>query len=89
MTLERRKAVNSATRTDEDITPSDTHNAPLLPFEGPITRARARHFNLEVSSFLSLSLYVNIENGMLPNELIVIRNMEEDQEGCGEHIGGA
>jgi hypothetical protein len=45
------------TPIDEDITPSHTHNDPLLDIQGPITRARVRQLNLEVSSFLSNSLY--------------------------------
>jgi hypothetical protein len=34
---------------DEDITPLDTNNNPPLNVQGPITRARARQLNLEVS----------------------------------------
>ena len=60
---------------DEDITPSDTHKTPL-DIQGPITRARARQLNLEVSSFLSTSLYVP-ENRLLPNDYIMIRNHGE------------
>jgi hypothetical protein len=58
--------------TDEDITPSHRHNDPLLDIQGPITRARVRHLNLEVSSFLSNSLY-DSENRLLPNDYIVLR----------------
>lgn len=74
---------------DEDITPSDTHNAPLVDIHGPITRARARQLTLEVSSFLSTSLYVNFENRLLPNDFIMIRNNEEDQKALEEELGGA
>jgi hypothetical protein len=38
--------------SDEDITPLDANNIPR-----PITRARARQLNLEVSSFLTFLLY--------------------------------
>jgi hypothetical protein len=63
-------------RFDEDITLSHTHNDPLLDIQGPITRARARQLNLEVSSFLSNSLY-DFENRLLPNDYIVLRNEGE------------
>ena len=63
---------------DEDITPSDAHDDPTL------TRARARQLNLQVSSFLSKSLY-DFENRLLPNDYIVLRNHGEDQ---GMHKGG-
>jgi hypothetical protein len=58
---------------DEDITPLDTNNNPPLNVQGPITRARARQLNLEVSSFLNSSSY-DYENRLLPNDYIVIRN---------------
>jgi hypothetical protein len=74
------------TRRDEDITPSDTHKTPL-DIQGPITRARVRQLNLEVSSFLSTSLYV-FENRLLPNDYIMIRNHGEHQEILGEELGG-
>ena len=62
----------------------DTHNDPLLDIQGPITRAYVRQLNLGVSSFLSKSLY-NFENRLLPNDYVMLRNQEEDQE---THIGG-
>ena len=52
-----------------------------------MTRARARRLNLEVSSFLRSSSYVTFENGLLPNDYIVIRNHGEDQEMMGEGLG--
>jgi hypothetical protein len=73
---------------DEDITPLDTNDTPPLDIQGAITRARARQLNLEVSSFLSKALYVNIENSMLPNDYILLRNKGEDQEGVGEGLRG-
>ena len=39
---------------DEDITPTDTNDTPQDDIQGPITRARARQLNLQVSSFLYL-----------------------------------
>jgi hypothetical protein len=71
---------------DEDITPLDTNDTPPLDIQGAITRARARQLNLEVSSFLSKALYVNIENSILPNDYILLRNKGEDQEGDGEGL---
>ena len=73
---------------DEDITPLDTTNTPPLDIQGAITRARARQLNLQVSAFLSNALYVNIENSMLPNDYILLRNKGEDQEGVGEGLRG-
>jgi hypothetical protein len=72
---------------DEDITPTDTNNTPQDDIQGPITRARARQLNLQVSSFLS-NVYCESENRLLPNNLIVLRNKGEDQQGCGEGLGG-
>ena len=82
----------------EDITPSDTHIDHPLDIQGPITGALARQLNLEVSSFLSTSLY-DIENMMLPNDYIVIGNHGEemlrerlrgveDQQGRPDQGGG-
>ena len=72
---------------DEDITPSDTQNNPPLDIQGPITRARARQLNLQVSSFLSTSL-CDYKNRLLPNDYIVIRNHGEDQRIVGEGLQG-
>jgi hypothetical protein len=51
----------------------DTNNTPLVDVQGPITRARARQLNLQVSSFLC-TYSCAFENIVLPNELIVLRN---------------
>jgi hypothetical protein len=75
------------TDTDEDITPLDTNNNPPLNVQGPITRARTRQLNLEVSSFLNSSSY-DYENRLLPNDYIVIRNHGEGQGIFGEGLGG-
>jgi len=71
---------------DEDITPMDTNNT-QVDVQGPITRARARLLNLQVSSFLS-NYYCDIKNSLLPNDLIVLRNKGEDQQGRGEGLRG-
>ena len=70
----------------ENITPMDTNNTPLVDVQGPITRARARLLNLQVSSFLS-NYSCDFENSLLPNDLIVLRNKGEDQQGHGEGLG--
>ena len=57
----------------EDITPMDTNDTPQDDIQGPITRARARQLNLQVSSFLS-NYSCDFENSLLPNYLIVLRN---------------
>ena len=74
------------THLDQYITPLYTHIDPLLDIQGPITRARARQLNLEVSSFLSTPLY-DFENMMLPNDYILIRNHREE-EMLREGLGG-
>jgi hypothetical protein len=68
---------------DEDTTPMDTNNTPQADIQGPITRARARQLNLQVISFLRNYSYA-FESSMLPNDLIVLRNEGEDQQGLGE-----
>jgi hypothetical protein len=71
--------------SDEDITPSDAHNTPLNIL-GPITRSCVRQLNLQVSSFLSTSFY-ELENILLPNDYILIRNEGEDQRIREEELG--
>ncbi|WVZ97512.1 hypothetical protein U9M48_043039 [Paspalum notatum var. saurae] len=63
---------------DEDITP--------IVMQGPITKARAKQLNQQVSSFLGAhnSTY---KDGMLPTDIIdyiVLRNLGEDYEGLGD-----
>ena len=65
----------------------DTNNTPQVDVQGPITRACARLLNLQVSSFLS-NVYCEFENRLLPNDLIVLRKEGDDQQGCGEGLGG-
>ncbi|XP_039801651.1 uncharacterized protein LOC120665972 isoform X4 [Panicum virgatum] len=68
--------------SNEDITHLDTNN-----IQGPITRARARQLNLEVSSFLNTSLY-DYKDRLLPNYYIVIRNHGEGEGMLGDGLGG-
>ena len=72
--------------SDEDITPVETNNTPLVDDQGPITRSRARQLNLQVSSFLC-TYSCAFENSVLPNELIIFRNEGKDQQGHGEGLG--
>jgi hypothetical protein len=67
---------------DEDITLSDTHKPPPLVIQGPITRARARQLNQQVSSFLSSSA-CTYENSMLPNEILYLGTLERIMKGLG------
>jgi hypothetical protein len=72
---------------DEDITPMDTNNTPQVDIQGPINHARARQLNLQVISFLR-NYSCAFESSMLPNDLIVLRNKGEDQQGRGKDLGG-
>ena len=65
----------------------DTNNTPQVDVQDPITRARARLLNLQVSSFLN-NYSCDFENSLLPNDLIVLTNKREDQQGRGEGLGG-
>jgi hypothetical protein len=80
-------SVNLARPCDEDITPMDTNNTPQVDIQGPITRARARQLNLQVISFLR-NYSSTFESSMLPNDLVVLRNEGEDQQGRGKDLGG-
>jgi hypothetical protein len=72
---------------DEEINTLTTI-IPSVEILGPITRSRAQQLNHQVNSFLCSSAY-NIENRLLPNELIVLRNLGEDHGGQTEHQEGA
>ena len=72
---------------DEDITPSDVPADPPTIMQGPMTRARMRQLNLEVSSFLSDPFHT-FESRLLPNDIILLRNIGEGQEGLRGRGGG-
>ena len=72
---------------DEDITPLDTPVDPPNNMQGPMTRARMRQLNLEVSSFLSDPFHT-FENRLLPNDVILLRNIGEGYEELGERYRG-
>jgi hypothetical protein len=67
---------------DEDNTKSNT-TVPSIELQGLITRSRAQQLRHQVNSFLCWSAN-NIENRLLPNDLIIIRNQGVDH---GEHVG--
>jgi hypothetical protein len=66
--------------TDEDIILSDAPAlSPSIMQGGLMTQTRRRQLNLEVSSFLSDPFYT-FENRLLPNDVILIRNIREGHE---------
>ncbi|WVZ93481.1 hypothetical protein U9M48_039456 [Paspalum notatum var. saurae] len=70
---------------EEDISPMHTSDTPSIVMHGPLTKARARQLNQQVSSFLSSSLYT-YEDSMLPNvsiDYILLKNLGEEHEGHG------
>jgi hypothetical protein len=67
---------------DEDITTFNT-TIPSIELQRPIMRSRALQLRHQVNSFLYPSAN-NLENRLLPKDLIVIRNQGVDH---GEHAG--
>ena len=72
---------------DEDITPLDASTNPPTVMQGPMTQARMLQLNLEVNSFLSDPFH-NFENRLLPNDVILHRNIGEHHEELGGSCGG-
>jgi hypothetical protein len=66
----------------------DIHNTSPADIQGPITRAHRRELNLHVSSFLNVSSCY-FKNRLLPNNLIMIKNIREDHEVHVDELGGA
>ena len=75
------------TRRDEDLTPLDVPAGPPTVMQGPLTRARMHQLNLEMSSFLSDPFHT-FENRLLPNDVILLRNIGEGHEGLRGRGGG-
>ena len=73
--------------TDEDITSLEVPADPPTVMQGPMTRARMRQLNLEVSSYLSDPFYT-YENRLLPNDVILLRNIREGHKGLRGRGGG-
>ena len=67
--------------SDEDINTSDTYptSSPAQPIAGPLTRARARQLNLQVSSVLN-SCQSYLDNGDTCT-FVLLRNNGQDQQG--------
>ena len=87
--LESRTTPLQEGEDDEDISPMLTSDTPSVVMHGPLTRARARQLNQQVSSFLSSSLYT-FEDSMLPNvsiDYILLRNLGEEHEAHGNQQG--
>ena len=73
--------------SDEDITSSEVPADPSTIMQGPMTWAQKRQLNLEVCSFLSDTFHT-FENRILPNDVILLRNIGEGHEGLRGHGGG-
>ena len=73
---------------DEDIKTSDTYptSSPAQPIAGPLTRARVRQLNNQVSSLIS-SCPSCLDNGNACT-LVLIRNQGEDRKGEGLTLAG-
>jgi hypothetical protein len=69
--------------SDEDITKSDTIT-PLIELQRPITKSRAQQLCHRVNSLLCSSAN-ELDNRLLPNDLIVIRNQGVDHGGHVRH----
>ena len=66
---------------DEDINTNDTSTPTQVPISGPITHARARQLNHQVSSLLSsCSSYLDHGDACT---LVLVRNQGEDRKGKG------
>ena len=90
--LESRMTQIQEGEDDEDITTTDTlksnsqqgspsDHEPMPNIQGPITRARARQLNYQVKSFL-VSHKLVTENRPLPNDVLIVRNLDKDQFWC-------
>ena len=69
------------------MTPLDVPADPPTVMQGPMTRARMCQLNLEVSLFFSDPFHT-FENRLLPNDVILLRNIGEGHEGLRGRGGG-
>src|SRR5205809_1204798 len=58
-------------------------HTPPVATQGPMIRAQAQQLYHQVSLFLSASM-CDSKNGLLFNDVIILRNYGEDQQGCGD-----
>jgi hypothetical protein len=72
---------------DEDITTLET-TTPSIEVQGPIMRSQAQQLHRQVNSFLCSSTN-DLDNILLSNDLIVIRNQGLDHGGHVGHQEGA
>jgi hypothetical protein len=70
---------------DEDI---PTYDDSPVAIQGPITRARERQLQYQVKSFLS-SNTSQLQDRLLPNEILIDRNEGQAYEGLKNQLGGA
>ena len=85
--LESRMTPLQEGEDEEHITPSDAPVDPPTIMQGPMTHARMRQLNYDVSSFLS-DLFHTFENRLLPNDVILLRNIVEGHEELRRRGGG-
>ncbi len=78
-------SVNLGT-SDEDFNINDASTPVPVPLAGPLTRARVRQLNHQVSSFLSsCPSYLDLGDTCT---LVLIRNQREDRKGKGLALAG-
>jgi hypothetical protein len=70
---------------DEDI---PTHDDSPVAIQGPITRGHARQLQYQVKSFLS-STPCQLQDKLLPNEILIVKNEGQTHEGLKKQLGGA
>ena len=85
--LESRTTLIQEGEDDENITSSEAPADPPTIMQGPMTQARMRQLNLEVSSFLNNPFHI-FENRLLRNDVILLRNIGEGHEGLRGRGGG-
>ena len=79
--LESRMTQRQEGEDDEDINTNDTSTPTQVPVSGPITHARARQLNHQVSSLLSFCpSYLNHRDTCT---LVLVRNQGEDRKEKG------
>jgi hypothetical protein len=64
-----------------------SHKQSIVAIQGPITRARARQLQYQVKSFLS-STPCQLQDRLLPNEILIVRNEGQAYEGLKNQLGG-
>jgi hypothetical protein len=84
----KRAARQVAKEQGEDDGDIPTHDDSSVAIQGPITRARACQLQYQVKSFLS-STPCQLQDRLLPNEILIIRNEGKTYEGLNKQLGGA